>query len=169
MIHVRTPHLFVALGLLVAGVGCSSASGGAESGDDGGGGGGGGAISCDTASASEVGSALGFTGLQDPTSNSLGTVSECMYAASSGSVLIRYETQMTMADFETGEQGFAMNGVAAAPVTGVGDAAYSSSLGSGSEAINTLVVLRNTTEVEISAPATLADLEALAAQIITKF
>ena len=174
MIHLaiaRIPFvLALGSGLALSSAGCSSGNGvgGPGAGDDGGAASG--VVSCGIAPASEVGADLGLSDLGNPTSDSLAPVTECTYVSPlPTTVLIRYETQMTMADFQTGEQGFTGHGESATVVTGVGDAAYWSSLGTGSDAINTLVVLKGSTEVEIAASVPLASLEKLATQIIASF
>jgi len=53
-------------------------------------------------------------------------------------------------------------------VAGIGSHAYSSALGKGAFAVNTLVVLKGTTEVLITGPAPLPRVEALMKNVLAK-
>lgn len=75
---------------------------------------------------------------------------------------------MSAADVARGRQGFSEHGQTTTDVAGIGDVAYSSTLGTGPEAINTLVVLKGNTEVLISVASDLAHVEGLARIILGK-
>jgi hypothetical protein len=95
----------------------------------------------------------------------------CTYNATHGhQVLIRYALDSNDTTFQEGKAGFTNNGFATATVTGIGDEAYSSTIGTPSGPIytNTLVVLKGSVEVEISAPGDLAPIEALANEVLAK-
>jgi hypothetical protein len=122
-------------------------------------------IGCSLVSADQVASTLGVQAL-GPTSQPNGQVTVCLYASSANpnNTTIRYETGMSASDFTTAQAQFDQNGEKTTPVNGIGDKAYSSSIGS----VNTLVVLKGQNEVLISAPASLAKITALANQIVPK-
>jgi hypothetical protein len=127
------------------------------------------AVNCASASADQVATALGVQAI-GPTSQVNGAVTVCLYASSTNprNVTIRYQTGMSATDFATARAAFSQHGEPTQPVTGFGAKAYSSTIGSGQYVTNTLVVLKNSTEVQISAPASLARVDALANQILTK-
>ncbi|HTD49570.1 MAG TPA: hypothetical protein VK771_03160 [Acidimicrobiia bacterium] len=94
----------------------------------------------------------------------------CLYATSTNprNVTVRYRSGMTASDFATARSAFSQHGEPTQPVSGFGDKAYSSTIGSGQYVTNTFVVVKNSTEVQISAPVSLARVEALANQILAK-
>jgi hypothetical protein len=116
-------------------------------------------------SADQVASTLGVQALA-PTSEPNGTVTVCLYPSSGNprNTTIRYETGMSASDFATAKSQFDANGEKTTTVNGIGDQAYSSSVGN----VNTLVVLKGDNEVQIDAPASLAKITALANQILPK-
>jgi len=98
-----------------------------------------------------------------------GPVTVCTYAGagtSPSTVLIRFATGSTAASFAAGKAAFAGHQEPTTDVAGLGKAAYSSTLASGSLMQNTVVVLRGSTELLISAPAPLSQVEALARQVL---
>jgi hypothetical protein len=115
-----------------------------------------------------VQSALGLS-VGSPTSQVNGAVTVCTYSGTGSTpatVIVRFETGMTQAGFATAKAGFGQHGEPTTDVNGLGDAAYSSTLGAAQFQQNTIVVLKGSTELLISAPATLAQVEALANQIL---
>lgn len=126
--------------------------------------------SCALMSLAEVSAALGLTDLQKPTTTVNDIVTLCQYPAGNNpaKVLIRYQTPTTPSEFMLGKDGFGQNGLSTMDVAGLGDAAYSSTLGSGSIEVNSVVFLGKMTEVEISAPVSLDKVEALARAILAK-
>jgi hypothetical protein len=73
---------------------------------------------------------------------------------------------MTMASFTSAKAAFAAHQEPTVDVPGLGDAAYSSTLGTAQFQQNTIVALQGSTELLISAPASLAQVEALAHQVL---
>ncbi|HZU80985.1 MAG TPA: hypothetical protein VE991_13790 [Acidimicrobiales bacterium] len=130
---------------------------------------GGGAASCSDVPASEVNSALGTT-VGDPSSTVNGPVTVCTYKSTSpvATVIVRFQTGMTQSSFTSDRSQFDQHGEPTQSVSGIGDAAYSSSIGSGQYTNNTLVVLKGSTELLVTAPASLAQVQALAQQILPK-
>ena len=125
---------------------------------------------CDLMSPAAVSAALGVADLQKPTTTVNDIVTLCQYPRGNNpaEVLIRYQTPTTSSEFMLGKDGFAQNGLSTMDVAGLGDAAYSSMLGSGSLEVNSVVFLGKMTEVEISAPVSLDKVEALARTILAK-
>ncbi|MGD0321373.1 MAG: hypothetical protein ABSC00_07210 [Acidimicrobiales bacterium] len=121
--------------------------------------------SCDQAPVSEVGQALGLH-LQSPSSQVTGTVTVCTYSGSPGPVTIRFQSGESSSTFEAAEQSFQQHGEPTTDVPGLGDAAYSSTVGSGQFQDNTIVVLKGSVELLITAPVVLDDINALARQIL---
>jgi hypothetical protein len=171
-LHPRFASIALALFASLA-CACSSGNGG------GGGGHGTGSSSgtgsnanfCNLASAGDVSSALSLSNVQAPTEVDNDPVTLCTYTITGkGEVLIRYETQEDDSTFKLGESGFTSNGMTTTTVTGIGDEAYSSTFGKPGDIIyeNTLVVLKGSTEVEISAPGDLGPIETLAGEILAK-
>lgn len=123
------------------------------------------APSCSLVPASQVNSALGVN-VGDPTSAVNGSVTTCTYNGTPGQVIVRFETGETPATFQAGKAGFAHNGEPTTDVSGLGDAAYSSSVGSGQFQTNTIVVLKGSLELLVTAPVMQEDVNALARQIL---
>jgi hypothetical protein len=101
-----------------------------------------------------------------PTAEPNGSVMVCLYPSNSNprNTTIRYQTGMTAKDFADARAQFDANGEKTTTVKGVGNKAYSSSIGK----VNTLVVLKGKNEVLISAPAPLSKIETLAQQILPR-
>jgi hypothetical protein len=114
---------------------------------------------------SEVDQALGLN-VQSPSSQVNGTVTVCTYSGSPGPVTIRFQTGEDTATFAAGKQGFQQQGEPTTDVPGLGDAAYSSTRGSGQFQNNTIVVLKGSVQLLITAPVVLDDINALARQLL---
>jgi hypothetical protein len=121
--------------------------------------------SCGLVPASEVNDALGFN-VQSPSSQVNGPVTVCTYNGSPGSVIVRFQTGEDASTFAADKQRSQQNGELTTDVPGLADAAYSSQVGSGRSQSNTLVVLKGSTELLITASATFDDINALARQIL---
>ena len=117
--------------------------------------------SCNLASAKRVKSALGIT-VASPSATKNGPVTVCLFA-STPELLVRFETNETASLFAVGRKSFGQHGEPTKTVNGLGTEAYSSSTGSTS---NTIVVLKNKTELLITANEPLAKLVALAKLIL---
>ncbi|MHB8680979.1 MAG: hypothetical protein ACYDA2_02645 [Acidimicrobiales bacterium] len=122
---------------------------------------------CGLVSAAEVNAALG-TNVGSPSAQPNGSVTVCTYTSSSpiATVIVRFQTGMSMSDFATARAQFDQHGETTTSVSGLGDAAYSSSAGTGQYQQNTIVVLKGSTELLITAPASLDQVEALARQVL---
>jgi hypothetical protein len=118
--------------------------------------------SCRLASAKRVKAALGIT-VSAPTVTRNGPVTVCEFAAPAP-LLVRFETHESTALFAAGRKGFTKHGEPTKTVSGLGSAAYSSSLDGGKS--NTIVVLKDATELLITGARPLAKLEALARLIV---
>jgi len=118
--------------------------------------------SCSLASAKRVKSALGLT-VGSPSVTKNGPVTVCEFASTSP-LLVRFETNESASMFAAGRKGFTQHGEPTKTVSGLGTAAYSSSLAGGKS--NTIVVLKDTTELLITGAEPLAKLEALAKLIV---
>jgi hypothetical protein len=118
--------------------------------------------SCSLASAKIVKSALGIT-VRSPVVTRNGPVTVCEFASASP-LLVRFETHASPSLFALGRKGFGQHGEPTKTVSGLGTAAYSSTLAGGKS--NTIVVLKSTTELLITGSAPLTKLEALAKLIL---
>lgn len=125
-------------------------------------------ISCNLVSPSLIQSTLGLTvGPPQVTNNSPVTV--CRFSGSANppsNVIVRFQTGETMATFNAEQQTFGQHGEPTTPVSGLGNAAFSSSIGAGSFTQNTIEVLKGSTTLLVTAPATLAQVQALVTQIL---
>jgi hypothetical protein len=104
-----------------------------------------------------------------PTPTVNGIVTVCTYTGTGSApstVIVRFAGESTRASFDVAKAQFAGHQEPTTDVTGLGDAAYSSTLGAGSIVQNTVVVLKGTTEMLVSAPAPLDQVEALARQVL---
>jgi len=119
------------------------------------------APSCSLASTSRVKSALGIA-VGSPSVTKNGPVTVCLFA-SAHPLLVRFETDETASLFTAGRKSFGQHGEPTKTVNGLGTQAYSSSIGSTS---NTIVVLKNTTELLITSNEPLAKVVALAKLIL---
>lgn len=81
-------------------------------------------------------------------------------------VIIRFQTGENASSFAARKQGFNQSGEPTTDVSGLGDAAYSSTQGSGQTQTNTIVVLKGSVELLVTAPVILDDVSALARQIL---
>lgn len=122
-------------------------------------------LSCSLAPVSEVNASLGLN-VASPSSQVNGPVTVCTYGGTPGPVIVRFETGESSSSFETAKQSFEQNGEATSDVSGLGDAAYSSTAGSGESETNTIVVLKGSVEVLVTAPVSLDDVSALARQML---
>ena len=129
------------------------------------------AVSCALAPAAQVGAALGIT-VGAPTPEDNGSVTVCTYqqTGGSGQVIVRFQTGMTPASFSANEAQFTANGETTTPVSGLGDQAYSSTIGGGGSApeVNTIVVLKGSNEILITGPASQAQVQSLATALLPK-
>jgi hypothetical protein len=117
-------------------------------------------VGCALAPASEVSAALGISA-SNPITTTNSTVTICTYP---GGALIRFQTGETAANFAVGKAGFGQHGESVSDVSGLGDAAYSSSLAS----TNTLVALKGSIEILISSSASLAKERVLMQELLAK-
>ena len=118
--------------------------------------------SCSLASAKSVKSALGIT-VASPSVTKNGPVTVCLFTSTSA-LLVRFETNETASMFAVGRKSFGQHGEPTKTVNGLGTTAYSSTFAGGKS--NTIVVLKNKTELLITANEPLAKLEALAKVIL---
>jgi hypothetical protein len=116
--------------------------------------------SCSLASAKRVKSALGIT-VASPSVTKNRTVTVCQFRTESG-LLVRFETKESASSFALGRKSFEKHGEKTKTVNGLGTKAYSSSAGG----FTTIVVLKNSTELLITAKVTLAKDAALARLIL---
>ena len=118
--------------------------------------------SCNLASAKSVKSALGIA-VRSPLVTKNATVTVCLFP-SAPPLLVRFETNETSSLFALGQKSFGQHGEPTKAVNGLGTKAYSSTLAGGKS--NTIVVLKNKTELLITGSKPLAKLEALAKLIL---
>jgi hypothetical protein len=123
---------------------------------------------CAVAPAAVVNAALG-TDLGDPDETDNGIVTVCAYqGASAGHVTVRFQTQEDAGAFAQGRAGFDSNGEPTKDFPGLGDQAYSSSLGAGSSAIKTLVARKGAVEILVSSKASVDAEKTLVQQLFAK-
>ena len=89
------------------------------------------------------------------------TVTVCQFRSKSG-LLVRFETNESASLFAVGRKSFEKHGEATKTVNGLGTKAYSSSVGG----FTTIVVLKNNTELLVTAKVSLAKIVALAKLIL---
>lgn len=118
------------------------------------------APSCSLASAKAVKAAFGTT-IGAPTVTKNGPVTVCQYASST-LLLVRFETGETAARFAAGRNSFKTHGESTTSVKGVGTGAYSSTIGGAT----TLVVLKGTTELLLTATSSQPKIISLAKLIL---
>jgi hypothetical protein len=125
-------------------------------------------VSCDLVTPAQINSTLGISvGPPDVTNNDPVTV--CTYKKSDGigQVLERFETGLDQAGWETSKAGFTQHGEAIQDLPGLGDKAFTSTIGSGQFVTNTVVTQKGTTNLLITASgASLAQIETLARQVL---
>jgi hypothetical protein len=118
--------------------------------------------------APQINSALGISvGPPEVTNNDPVTV--CTYKKSDGigQVLVRFETGLDEAGWTTSKAGFTQHGEAIQDLPGLGDKAFTSTIGSGQFVTNTVVTQKGTTNLLITASgASLAQIETLARQVL---
>ncbi len=85
----------------------------------------------------------------------------CQFRSTSG-LLVRFETNETVSLFAVGRRSFEKHGEATKTVNGVGTKAYSSTAGR----FTTIVVLKNNTELLVTAKVSLAKIVALVKLIL---
>lgn len=117
--------------------------------------------SCKLASAKRVKSALGIT-VASPLVTKNRTVTVCQFTSNSG-LLVRFETDESASLFAIGRKSFEKHGEATKTVNGLGTKAYSASAGGST----TIVVLKNNTELLVTAKVSLAKVVALAKLILS--
>jgi hypothetical protein len=123
---------------------------------------------CALVPASLVNAALSAdVGDPDQTINSIVTVCD-FNGPKAGHVTVRFQTSEDAASFAVGRKGFDDNGEPTKDVAGFADEAYSSSLGSGDLAINTLVARQGPVEILVSSQAALHAEETLERQLFAK-
>jgi hypothetical protein len=127
------------------------------------------AVGCSAVSPSEVKSTLGIA-VGKPRTQTVGPATTCSYPKGTlpSAVIVRFQTGMTAKTFAADRKQFEAHGEKTKTVTGIGSSAYSSTLGSGSFAVNTLVVLKGSTEVLVTGPASLAKVTALMKKVLAK-
>jgi hypothetical protein len=115
----------------------------------------------------KVNAALG-TSVGTPSSTVNGTVTVCTYAQGSNTreVLVRFQTGMTPMLRTASRSGFDQNGEPTVTVSGLGDSAFSSSIGSGAFQYNTIVVEKGKNELLITALASPDAVKTLAQQLL---
>jgi len=126
------------------------------------------APTCGLVGASAVQRALGLN-VNPPTPVVSGPVTVCTYTGTSSTpstVIVRFATDSSTATYEAAKAQFAAHQEPTVDVAGLGKAAYSSTLNAAGLDQNTIVVLKGSTELLISAPAPLAQVEALARQVL---
>jgi hypothetical protein len=90
----------------------------------------------------------------EPNKTVSGIVTVCTYvSAKSGTVLVRFQTKEDAAGFAVGRQGFESSGQKTTDVSGLGDQAFSSTLGGGTIAVTTVVARKGEVEVLVTSRA----------------
>ena len=130
-------------------------------------GGGSKAVDCSLVTPAEVNAALG-TSVGTPSKIVNGSVTVCTYKQSMGTVIVRFDTASSAAKFAQAKAGFGSHGETAVTATGIGDEAYTSTLGSGNYITSTIVARKGSTELLITGPASVAQVEALATQVLAQ-
>jgi hypothetical protein len=106
--------------------------------------------------------------LDDPEDEVRGATRTCTYSGPPGGddVVVAFTTDVSASAFEDAATSDG-DGSSWTPVTGLGDAAYSTTSGEQGDEVTTLVVLSGTTEVSVRAPVPLAQVEELAQRLVS--
>jgi hypothetical protein len=97
------------------------------------------------------------------------TVTTCSFTgAKAGRLIVRFQTAESPASFAAGRRGFTSNGEPTKNFPGLADEAYSSTLGSGAFAINTLVARLNRVEILVTSKASLGAEAALVRRLFAE-
>ncbi len=108
---------------------------------------------CALAPSTVVSSALGIP-IGEPVQTVNKTVTLCAYpSAGSGSVTVRFETGESAAGFAVARAGFTNSGQPTVDVPGLFDEAFSSTLGRGDIAVNTVVARHGSVDILITSGA----------------
>jgi hypothetical protein len=120
--------------------------------------------SCTTVTPAKIKTALGIV-VKSPSVTKGGTGTTCMYAPNS--MIVQLGGGFSKASLKTVKASFNQHSEPTTTVTGIGDAAFTSTLGSGKYATNTIVVDKGSTELLITVPmVSLTKVEALAKAIL---
>jgi len=127
------------------------------------------AFSCALVPASDVNAALG-TSVGAPQTESVGTVTTCTYSSTNPiqTVIIRVDTGSSAATFAAEKAQSVAQGQSPSTVPGVGDDAYSLSISGGGFTTNTFAVRKGSTDAQVNSPATPAQTQAYATQLVAK-
>jgi hypothetical protein len=123
--------------------------------------------SCSLAPPSMVNAALG-THVDSPKETVSGVVVVCLYSpvpGASGHVTLRMQTRMTAALFKAARDASDANQIPTTTVTGFQDEAYTSTIGTASLKINTLVARKGDVEILVSSQAAVSAEQALEQQL----
>jgi hypothetical protein len=119
------------------------------------------APSCATVSPQLIRSALGLS-VPAPQATPNGSVLVCTYGKlGQGQVIVRFQTGDSKPAFAAARKQFDTHGEPTKPFAGLGVPAYSSVIGSGAYLNSTVVALKGSTELLVTAPAPLARVAAL--------
>jgi hypothetical protein len=124
-------------------------------------------ISCANVPPATINAALG-TSVTKPTVVKNGPVTVCKFpqGAFTSKVLIRFQSNTTAKNFKYAISQMTAHGEPVAPLSGYGSKAYSSTIGSGAYVDNTVIFLKGSNEVLVTAIAPLASIEQLATSIL---
>ncbi len=125
-------------------------------------------LTCSQMATAKINATLGVK-LAAPKELHNGSVTVCTYpqGALTDKVTVRYETGMNAASFLATETGFTSHNEPVTPVAGFGSKAFTSTIGGGTYAVNSLSALKGSTNVLISASVPLGKVEALMHRILT--
>jgi hypothetical protein len=126
------------------------------------------AVGCDRVSAADISTTLGLNvGDAEVTRN--GPVTVCTYPSAgegTSQVIVRFQTGMSSSDLASSRAQFESTDQPTVDVTGLGDAAFSSTIGSGSIQTNTIETIQGGTDLLVTAGAPLTGIETLARHVL---
>ncbi len=124
-------------------------------------------LDCSQLATAKINATLGLR-LSAPKQLRNGAVTVCNYAkgALTDKVTIRYETGMNATSFLATETGFTSHNEPVTAVPGFGSKAFTSTIGGGTYAVNSLSALKGSTDVLISASVPLGKVEALMHRVL---
>ncbi len=123
--------------------------------------------SCTLAPPARIKKYLGLT-VQEPREALNPPVTVCSYFTSNaGSMIVRFEVDSSAEDFLIAREGFDASGQDTEDLKGVGDDAFTTSIGAGTIVANSVIAIKGSTEVLVTSSASLKKTAKLVKKLLT--